>query len=70
MFVGIARAGNGISLIVALGPYVFTQLFVVYFVAIFAFYGRTHLFGKFHLCLALYFDGIMGKLHGSQQIGL
>ena len=70
VLVGITRAGNGVSLVVAFCPHVFAQIFVVGFVAIFAFYGRTHGLGQLFLYEAVNLDGFMGGFEGFEQVGL
>ena len=49
MFIFVAGSGDGISLCVASFVNGFTQFFIVYFVAIFAFYGRTNSLCQFFL---------------------
>jgi len=64
----VAGSCDGISLCVASIMNGFTQFFIIYFVAIFAFYGRTHCFCQFFLSLTLYFDCFVSCFHGVQQV--
>jgi len=68
MFIFVAGSGDGISLCVASFVNSFTQFFIVYFVAIFAFYGRTNSLCQFFLSQALHFDCFVGCFHGVQQV--
>ena len=68
MLVVVAGSCDSISLVVASFANCFAQFFVVYFVAIFAFYGRTNCFSQFFLCLTLHFDSFVSGLHGVQQV--
>ncbi len=60
VLVGAACLGDGVCAVIAAGFHVGTQLFVVYFVAVFALGGRAYSLGKLHLGSALYLDCLVG----------
>ena len=67
MLVGAAGLGNGICLVVALFPYILAEVFVVYFMTVFALNGGSGFFSEFHLRLALALDCLVGKLESVEQ---
>ena len=69
VLVGGTCLGHGVGLVVALVVHVLAEVFVVYFVAIFALNGCASHFGKFHLGLALLLDGLVGSLEGAEKVG-
>ena len=68
VFVFVTGSGDSVSLVIASVVNSLAEFFVVYFMAIFAFYGRANLFGQFHLGFTLYLDCFMGGFHGFQQV--
>ena len=69
MLVGASGFGNGVSLVVAFFVNVAAKVFVVDFVAVFAFNGLASCFGEFNLSLALNLDGFVCCLEGCEKVG-
>ena len=69
MLVGRAGFCDCVCFVVAFVVNVLAEFFIVYFVAVFAFYGSACSFGKFELHLALLFDGVVRGLEGCEKVG-
>ena len=68
MLILVTGSCNCISLVIAGVVNSLAEFFIVYFVAVFAFYGRTDFFCQFHLGLTLYLDCFVSSFHGFQQV--
>ncbi len=69
VLVGAAGFGHGVSLVVAFCLDIGAEVFVVYFVAVFAFSCGTDFFGEFFLSHAHFLDGFVCGFEGFEEDG-
>ncbi len=69
VFVSASGFGHCVCFVVAFVAHVFAQLFIVDFVAVFAFYGLAGGLGQFELNLAMLLDFFVGGFEGCKEFG-
>ena len=63
MFIVISGSSNSISLVITSFTNCLTQVFVVYLMVIFTFYGFANFFSQLHLSFAMYLNCFVSHFH-------